>query len=154
VIDGDRVVHEARYPQPVPVVWDALTDPQALAAWLMPNDFAPVVGHRFRLDSRPGMGIIEAEVLALEPPRFIRWKWIIEDVPSEVTIRLHDDADGTRLELEHILLSASTRPSFDGGWKEKLGPELTLVLTGERDPARSKIEDGLYRYPHGGITTE
>ncbi len=149
MIDGDRVVHEARYPQPVPVVWEALTDPLALAAWLMPNDFAPVVGHQFRLDSRPGMGIIEAEVLALEPPRFLRWQWIIDDVPSEVTIRLHDDADGTRLELEHIRLGASTRPGFDGGWNEKLEQELPLVLTGQRNRARSLLDDGLYRYPHG-----
>lgn len=149
MIDGDRVVHEARYPQPVPTVWDALTDPKALAAWLMPNDFAPVVGHRFRLDSSPGMGLIDAEVLELEAPRFLRCRWTIEGVPSEVTIRLHDDADGTRLELEHVRLNASVRPSFDGGWNEKLAQELATVLTGQRDPARSQLEDGLYRYPHG-----
>jgi len=29
VIDGDRVVHEVKYPHPVQAVWDALTDPAA-----------------------------------------------------------------------------------------------------------------------------
>ncbi|GEM_PF-1460268 len=52
MIDGDRVVHEVRYAHPVRAVWRALTDPAELAAWLMPNDFAPTVGHRFRLDAQ------------------------------------------------------------------------------------------------------
>jgi uncharacterized protein YndB with AHSA1/START domain len=148
VIDGDRVVHHARYPQPVPTVWEALTDPKALAAWLMPNDFVPIVGHRFQLDSRPGMGFIDAEVLEVDAPRFLRCRWTIEGVPSEVTIKLHDDAEGTRLELEHIRLSSSMRADFDGGWDEKLVRELVTVLNGRRDPALSQIDDGLYRYPH------
>jgi uncharacterized protein YndB with AHSA1/START domain len=149
VIDGDRVVHQARYPQPVLAVWEALTDPKALAAWLMPNDFAPVVGHRFRLDSSPRFDVIDAEVLELEAPRFLRCRWTIEGVPSVVTIRLHQEADGTRLELEHIRLTAAERPNFDNGWDEKLGRDLTLVLTGGRDPARSQLDGGLYRYGDG-----
>ncbi len=36
-----------RCPYPAPRVWAALTSSEALAAWLMPNDFQPVVGHRF-----------------------------------------------------------------------------------------------------------
>jgi uncharacterized protein YndB with AHSA1/START domain len=51
VIDGDRVVHEVHYAHPIETVWEVVTDPDAIAAWLMPNDFAPVVGHRFRLDA-------------------------------------------------------------------------------------------------------
>jgi uncharacterized protein YndB with AHSA1/START domain len=37
-------------------VWRALTDPDLLARWLMPNDFRPEVGHTFtfRTDPRPG----------------------------------------------------------------------------------------------------
>jgi len=44
VIDGDRILHEARYRNPVLAVWQALTDPSALASWLMPNDFVPTGG--------------------------------------------------------------------------------------------------------------
>jgi len=34
-------------------VWRALVDPELLAAWLMPTDFAPVVGHRFTFRASP-----------------------------------------------------------------------------------------------------
>ena len=42
-----ELLFEVTYPHSPERVWRALTDPKALAAWLMPNDFAPVVGHRF-----------------------------------------------------------------------------------------------------------
>jgi uncharacterized protein YndB with AHSA1/START domain len=43
-------------PHPPEDVWAALTDPQALAEWLMPNNFEPVVGRKFRfhVDPMPG----------------------------------------------------------------------------------------------------
>ncbi len=41
--------YEMSYPEPPEWVWRALIDPQELAAWLMPNDFLPVVGHRFTM---------------------------------------------------------------------------------------------------------
>ncbi|MGH9019056.1 MAG: SRPBCC family protein, partial [Acidimicrobiales bacterium] len=99
MIRDGLVVHRTRYPHPVPAVWEALTDPAALAAWLMPNDFAPVVGHRFRLDSRPGFDVIEAEVLDVEPRHLLRCRWTIDGVPTTVTFRLEADGDGTVLEL-------------------------------------------------------
>jgi uncharacterized protein YndB with AHSA1/START domain len=34
------------YPHPIDRVWAALTSSEALAAWLMPNDFQPVGGWR------------------------------------------------------------------------------------------------------------
>lgn len=34
-------------------VWRALVDPDLLARWLMPNDFKPVVGHRFTFTAEP-----------------------------------------------------------------------------------------------------
>ncbi len=37
---------EVFYPHPRDKVWAALTTPEALAEWLMPNDFEPVVGKR------------------------------------------------------------------------------------------------------------
>ncbi|MFB6393843.1 SRPBCC domain-containing protein [Polymorphospora lycopeni] len=34
-------------------VWRALTDPDLVAAWLMPNTFEPRVGHRFTFRTDP-----------------------------------------------------------------------------------------------------
>jgi uncharacterized protein YndB with AHSA1/START domain len=43
----EQIVVEYSFPQPPAHVWRALTEPELLAAWLMPNDIAPVVGHKF-----------------------------------------------------------------------------------------------------------
>jgi uncharacterized protein YndB with AHSA1/START domain len=147
VIDGERVVHEVRYDHPVQRVWHALTDPAALAAWLMPNDFTPAVGHRFRLDARPEFGFIEGEVVEVTPPHFLRCGWTVSGVPTTVTVRLEADGDGTLLRLEHEGLPQDPRASFEGGWGAKLQHDLGLVLTNSRDPSRSKLELGMYRYP-------
>ena len=138
---------KSRYPQPVAAVWDALTDSSALAAWLMPNDFAPTVGHRFQLDARPGYGMIEGEVLEVEPPSLLRCRWTIGGVPSTVTVRLHAEGGGTLLQLEHVRLTPGARADFDGGWGAKVHDDLVLVLTGERDRSRAHVEGGLHRHP-------
>ena len=149
MIDGDRVVHEVRYPHPVQAVWRALTDPRELAAWLMPNDFAPEPGRRFRLDAQPGFGIIDGEVIEVEPPHLLSCRWIVQGVPTTVTIRLRpgEDANSTLLRLEHIGLTAGQRTSFNAGWDDKFGRDLGLVLSGARDPARSRENQGLHRHP-------
>jgi len=36
---------EAVYDHPIERVWRAITDSQAIAQWLMKNDFEPRVGH-------------------------------------------------------------------------------------------------------------
>jgi uncharacterized protein YndB with AHSA1/START domain len=147
VINGTTVVHEARYPHPVTAVWDAITDPAALAAWLMPNDFEAVVGRRFRFDARPDFGVVDGEVLEVDPPRLLRCRWTIEGAPTTVTIVLEPDDEGTVLRLEHAGLAAGPRSEFDGGWAAKLARDLALVVGGERDPARSRSRKSLQRHP-------
>ena len=148
MIDGDRVVHEIRYPHPVQAVWRALTDPAYLSAWLMPTDFAPAAGHRFRLDARPEFGIIDGEVVDISPPHLLRCRWTMLGVPTTVTVRLEADGPrGTLLRLEHAGLPEGLNASWDGGWGAKLAHDLALVLAGTRDPARSRVEEGLHRHP-------
>ena len=64
---------EVFLPHPPEDVWLALTDPQALAEWLMPNNFEPVAGRKFRfhVDPMPGPypGGSECEVLEVDAPR-------------------------------------------------------------------------------------
>ncbi len=146
MIENGVVVHEARYPHPVEAVWDAFTDPAAVAAWLMPNDFALTVGHRFQLDARPHYGMIEGEVLEVEPPSLLRCRWTIDGVPSTVTVRLRSDGDGTLLRLEHGRLGPQMRRDFDGGWAVKLTTDIGLVLSGERDRSGARVENGLHRH--------
>ena len=114
MIDGDRVVHEARYPHPVERVWRAITDPAELAAWLMANDFVAAEGTRFRLDARPSHPEpFECEVLEVDPPRRLRTQWIVGGQPTTVTFDLRADGDETVLRVEHTGLPADEEPNFD-----------------------------------------
>ena len=130
MIDDDgRVVHEARFAHSVEQVWNAIARADALAQWLMPNDFEPRVGHVFTLDAGPPRGLIDAEVLELDPPTRMQWRWTIDGVPTTVTITLRADADGTVLELEHTGLPTDPRGRFDRGWVDKFD-RLTHLLEG------------------------
>lgn len=94
---------EVRYPHPPERVWRALTTREALAVWLMPNDFTPEVGHRFnfRTDPAPGFdGIVHCEVLELDAPRRMVWSWRGGNVDTTVTFELEPVAGGTRLSFE------------------------------------------------------
>ena len=44
---------EVVYLLPPEKVWRALADCEAIAQWLMPNDFAPRVGHKFQFRTSP-----------------------------------------------------------------------------------------------------
>jgi hypothetical protein len=45
------------YAHPAERVWAALTSSEALAAWFMPNDFSPAIGHRFSFRARPARAL-------------------------------------------------------------------------------------------------
>jgi uncharacterized protein YndB with AHSA1/START domain len=94
-------------PHPPQRVWQALTDPAKLAVWLMPNDFRPVVGHRFTFRTHPiaasGFdGVVSCEVLDIDAPRLLRISWSGgPKMATTVTWRLQPEGRGTRLFLDH-----------------------------------------------------
>lgn len=90
-----RVTRTVDLPYPPEMVWSALTDPRQLANWLMENDFRPEVGHRFTFhtDPAPGFdGIVQSEVLVLEPPRRLSLSWAGGNLESVVTFTLTPSA--------------------------------------------------------------
>jgi uncharacterized protein YndB with AHSA1/START domain len=124
------------YPHPPGRVWDALTSSEALAAWLMPNDFKPVVGHKFTFRTRPAPGfdgIVRCEVLELEPPRRMVWSWAGGTIDTTVTFTLEETDDaGTRLRMHqvgfHGLGAQLTRRILAGGYPRILGQRLPAYL--------------------------
>lgn len=103
---------ERFYPVTPERVFHALTDRDSIAAWLMPNDFVPRVGHEFRFTSKPQGswdGITHCRVTELEPPRRLAYTWSGQRADgtgpalarTEVTWTLVPDGNGTRLVLEH-----------------------------------------------------
>ncbi len=156
MIEGERVVHEVRYPHSAERVWRALTDPAELAAWLMPNDFTLREGARFRLDARPEHPApLECEVLEIDPPRRLRTRWIVAGQPTTVTFELRADGADTILRVEHDGLPPDEQPKFNGGWGAKFDTDLRLVLDGSRDVGGATAgDDGLIRPPPATTASE
>jgi len=68
-----RLGFECELPDPPEKVWRALTEPELLAAWLMPNDMKAETGSRFTFAGHDAP--IECEVLEAEPGRLLRYSW-------------------------------------------------------------------------------
>jgi uncharacterized protein YndB with AHSA1/START domain len=120
-------------------VWRALTDPELLARWLMPNTFRLDVGHRFTFTTTPAPdagfdGIVHCEVLAFEAERRLRISWRAGDLDTTVTWTLAAEGTGTRLLLVHDGFDPDApgqqqvRAMLDGGWRSHGMRRLADVL--------------------------
>jgi uncharacterized protein YndB with AHSA1/START domain len=69
----DTLAFECDLPDAPEKVWRALTVPELLAAWMMPNDIKPETGSRFAFAGPDAP--IECEVLDAEPGRLLRYSW-------------------------------------------------------------------------------
>jgi uncharacterized protein YndB with AHSA1/START domain len=75
---NEQIVVEYSFSESPAKVWRALTEPDFLAGWLMPNDIAPVVGHKFNFRSQPmgdWDGVVDCEVLEVVPERKLVYTW-------------------------------------------------------------------------------
>ena len=126
---------EAVYPHPIEKVWHALTDRNAIAQWLMENDFEPKLGHKFQFRSKPmggWDGIVHGEVLEVDPPNRLRYSWKTNVIDTVLTITLRTVAEGTALKLEHsgfrgfkpVMISFL----MGSGWKNIVRKHLPAVL--------------------------
>jgi uncharacterized protein YndB with AHSA1/START domain len=120
------VVIEREMPHPPEKIWRALTQPHLIEEWLMKNDFKPVVGHTFNLRGEWG-GVLDCEVLAVEPNRSLSYTWNFThddaafDLRSVVTFTLTPAGNGTHLRVEQSGFRPEQKQAFGGahaGWKQ------------------------------------
>lgn len=137
---------EAVYPNRPQEVWRALTDRDALAEWLMENDFAPQVGHKFHFRFKSKFGFrraIPCEVLVVDEPRVLSFTW--GDKGSVVTFRLEAVAEGTRLCLEHTGLSGPRGLALvwilGHGWVRKIERRLPALLAQTASRHSPRVEN-------------
>lgn len=123
------VVVEREFPHPPERLWRALTQPHLIQEWLMKNDFAPVVGHRFHLSGDWG-GVLDCEVLEVAPNETLSYTWNFAhadpafDLRSVVTFTLTPTGTGTRLRMEQTGFRPDQKQAFGGasvGWRQFLG---------------------------------
>ena len=132
---------DAFLPYPPQKVWRALTETELLASWLMPNDFEPIVGHRFtfRTDPVPAHGfdgIVRCEVLELVPMSRLRISWVAGRLNTTVSWDLVPEGRGTRLLLTHEGFNddpaqQATMRILGGGWAGHLARRLEQTLASE-----------------------
>ena len=120
------VVVEREMPHPPEKLWRALTQPHLIEAWLMKNNFRPVVGHRFNLTGEWG-GVLDCEVLEVEPNKTLSYTWNFahEDaafsLKSVVTFTITPTKAGTLLRMEQVGFRPDQKQAFGGahaGWKQ------------------------------------
>lgn len=132
-----ELLFEVIYPHAPERVWRALTDPKALATWLMPNDFAPIVGHHFTFRAPPQPwfdGIVHCEVLVVEPPRQLSYSWRGGPMrtPTMVSWTLEAVPEGTRVRLVHAGFAGIggriVRLILGSGWRSLLARALPRII--------------------------
>lgn len=123
-------------PGPIERVWSFLVDPEKRAQWFCGGTMGTAPGDRFVLDfdhdrishepvpdsyaELEGGIAMEAELLAIDPPRLLEFQWIDDARP--VRIELEDRGDRVRM-----VLIQSPPDDFDeltgaaGGWQAHLG---------------------------------
>jgi uncharacterized protein YndB with AHSA1/START domain len=110
-------------------VWQALTDPAALAAWFWPVRFRTTAEVDLRLGGRyriagPGAGIgVSGQYQAVEPPRLLAftWQWDGEAQQTLVTADLTSTGPDTDLLLTHSQFATEAdRDNHVQGWSDCL----------------------------------
>ncbi len=126
-------VVERRVPHSLDKVWRALTQGPLLEAWLMANDFEPVVGHRFtfRMPAMQGWnGVTDSEVLSVVPQRELSYTWnasgdeAADGLKTVVTWTLEQQADGVLVRMEQSGFRPQDQRNEMGakyGWERNLG---------------------------------
>jgi uncharacterized protein YndB with AHSA1/START domain len=129
------LVLERELPHAPEKIWRAITESNLIQQWLMQNDFEPTVGRKFNLRSTPvpgWNGVIDCEVLSVEPQRTLSYTWASMGMKSVVTFTLTATPAGTHLRMEQSGFPSTDSPYYKGasyGWQSFLG-KLDQVVEG------------------------
>ncbi|MGF7183509.1 SRPBCC family protein [Tunturiibacter psychrotolerans] len=121
------LVIEREMPYPAEKIWRALTEGPLIKEWLMDNDFQPVVGHGFSFRSTPVPnwdGIINSEVLVVEPHKKLSYTWGTMGMESVVVWTLVPTSGGTLLRMEQSGFGSDQDAAYKGatyGWNKFIG---------------------------------
>jgi uncharacterized protein YndB with AHSA1/START domain len=112
---------------PPQAVWDALTEPKLLEAWLAQAEFEASEGGKVHL-VWPGQGEMHGSVLTYVPTSELEYSWS-EATSSMLRFELEPDGSGSTLHLIHAGTSPDDAVGFGAGWQSHL-EALDTVLAG------------------------
>ncbi|MBZ9794509.1 SRPBCC family protein [Mesorhizobium sp. ES1-4] len=123
----DALEFEYDLAEPPEKVWRALTVPELLAAWMMPNDIKPRAGSRFAFAGPDAA--IECEILDAEPGRLLRYSW--REQPRDAARR--DPLDSTvTFTLARTLSGGTHLRVVHDGFARKAMPAVAMAGGGCR----------------------
>jgi uncharacterized protein YndB with AHSA1/START domain len=123
---------------PIQKVWEKVSTAEGIAAWFMPNDFKPVVGHEFHLQSP--FGPSPCKVLEIDEPNRLSFSWDKEGWIVSFVLKEVEDATeftvihGSWKQADETVGKAGEnaaviRERMNGGW-EKIVSQLKQVVEG------------------------
>lgn len=159
---GEKTVRlERTLAAPPEEVWQALTEPAQLRAWLAPAEMDVREGGDVKIDfsGQPDGGAVHGVIRICDPPRTLEYEWMeTGDKPSVVRFDLEPAAEGTKLTLTHRLLSDDEVIGFAAGWHAHLealievarGASFSLERGAELH-ARYEALRPIYEAAHGAL---
>ncbi|UQN28743.1 SRPBCC family protein [Brachybacterium kimchii] len=146
---GTDIVVRRRYPHPIDRVWRAVTEAEHLATWFPgAPEFELRTGGTVRFAEFAGDPAEFGEVLALDPPRLLRFTWDTD----VVTLELSGDDEGTELVLTDRLADRPAAASVATGWEsclELLGSVIVGEAPQEPGPRYARHEELAHRFALG-----
>jgi len=127
------IVVEREMTHPSEKIWRALTQGALIEAWLMTNDFQPVVGHRFNFRAPPmphWNGVVDCEVLVVEPDKRLSYSWNASGdeaaggLKTVVTWTLTPTKNGVLVRMEQAGFRPEEEANYQGaryGWQRYIG---------------------------------
>ena len=112
-----------QFKSPINKVWDALTDSDTLAKWVMENDFKPIVGHKCQFQNDQWNLVVDCEVLVVDEPNKLSYTWVGGPINTIVTWTLKEESGTTYLHLEQTGFEKEDDQAFNGakyGWASKV----------------------------------
>jgi uncharacterized protein YndB with AHSA1/START domain len=107
------VVVEREIPYAPEKIWRTLTEPHLIEAWLMKNDFEPVVDRKFNLTG--DWGAVDCQVLKIQPHKTLSYSWAAHELESVVTWTLTPTSKGTNLRMEQSGFRPDQEQFYQGG---------------------------------------
>ena len=111
-----------QFKSPINKVWDALTNSDTLAQWVMENNFKPIVGYKCQFRNEEIDLIVDSEVLVVDEPNKLSYTWVGGPINTIVTWTLKQKGETTHLHLEQTGFEKEDQ-AFNGakyGWAIKL----------------------------------
>ncbi|WP_371017968.1 SRPBCC family protein [Pseudalkalibacillus sp. JSM 102089] len=132
-----QIKKQVTFQAPIEKVWKAVSSQEGMAEWFMPNDFEPVEGHEFKLETP--FETSPCKVLTVNPPKELSFSWgnqgwvihfLLEEVENKTEFTLIHDGWGHPDEIMKPTdkTQQDARNTMNNGWESIVNERLRKVV--------------------------